>query len=154
MVLSVFTMQMNLPFLNNNDFSFINGNVGIGTQTPTFTLMVSGSIGQAGVNVALHPDYVFEHYFDKDSSSNANYIRYSLEEVEEFIRQHKHLPGVQSRESIEATKIWNISENVRTNLEKIEELYLHTIEQQKKIEMLMQSLQALEYKLNEIMKKK
>ncbi|MDA0201620.1 MAG: hypothetical protein O2806_07450 [Bacteroidetes bacterium] len=131
-----------------------NGNVGIGTQTPTFTLTVSGSIGQAGVFAALHPDYVFEHYFDKDSSSNANYIRYSLEEVEEFIRQHKHLPGVQSRESIEATKSWNISENVRTNLEKIEELYLHTIEQQKKIEMLMQSLQALEYKLNERMKKK
>ena len=57
-------------------------------------------------------------------------------------------------ESIEATKSWNISENVRTNLKKIEELYLHTIEQQKKIEMLMQSLQALEYKLNERMKKK
>jgi len=33
-------------------------------------------------------------------------------------------------------------------------LYLHIIEQQKKIEMLMQSLQALEYKLNERMKKK
>jgi len=131
-----------------------NGNVGIGTQTPNFTLTVSGSIGQAGVVAALHPDYVFEHYFDKDSSSNANYIRYSLEEIEEFIRQHKHLPGVQSRESIEATKSWNISENVRTNLEKIEELYLHIIEQQKKIEMLMQSLQALEYKLNERMKKK
>ena len=140
--------------LNNNDFSFTNGNVGIGTQSPNFTLTVSGSIGQTGAIAALHPDYVFEHYFDKDSSSNANYIRYSLEEVEEFIRQHKHLPGVQSRETIEASKSWNISENVRTNLEKIEELYLHTIEQQKKIEMLMQSLQALEYKLNERMKKK
>ena len=131
-----------------------NGYVGIGTQTPTYKLTVNGSIGQTGANAALHPDYVFEHYFDKDSSSNANYMRYSLEEVEEFIPQHKHLPGVQSRESIEATKSWNISENVRINLEKIEELYLHTIEQEKKIEMLMQSLQALEYKLNERMKNK
>ena len=29
---------------------------------------------------------------------------------------------------------WDVTENVRTNLEKVEELYLHTIEQEKKIE--------------------
>ena len=35
---------------------------------------------------------------------------------------------------------WDVTENVRTNLEKVEELYLHTIEQ------LMTRLEALEKK--------
>ncbi|MGB2312834.1 MAG: hypothetical protein ACPH4K_05355, partial [Flavobacteriaceae bacterium] len=43
----------------------------------------------------------------------------SLEEIEIFIRKHKYLPGVQSRAMIEAEQSWNVSENVRTNLEKI-----------------------------------
>ena len=121
-----------------------NGNVGIGTSTTTFKLTVNGSIGQMASNTALHPDYVFEQYFDKKSAYNPSYRRYSLEEIEIFIRKHKYLPGVQSRAMIEAEQSWNVSENVRTNLEKLEELYLHTIEQEKKIQKLMERLMLLE----------
>ena len=42
--------------------------------------------------------------------------------------------GVQSRADLVRNKAWNVSENVRTNLEKVEELYLHTIAQEKKIQ--------------------
>jgi len=56
----------------------------------------------------------------------------SLPEVEAFVKANKHLPGVQSREDIRQNG-WNITKNVSKNLEKIEELYLHTISQQKVI---------------------
>ncbi len=48
---------------------------------------------------------------------------------------------------IEAEQSWNVSENVRKNLEKIEELYLHTIEQEKKIQKLMERLMLLEQQI-------
>ena len=57
----------------------------------------------------------------------------SLPEVEAFVKANKHLPGVQSREDIRQNG-WNITKNVSKNLEKIEELYLHTISQQKVID--------------------
>ena len=53
---------------------------------------------------------------------------------------------------IESKGHWNVSENVRTNLEKIEELYLHTIEQQKEIETLKNTLNVLLKELEQIKK--
>ena len=77
-----------------------------------------------------HPDYVFESYYDGSSDFNKNYA------LPTFVKANKHLPGVQSRADIDAAGRWNISENIRTNLEKVEELYLHTIAQEKEIEAL------------------
>ena len=50
------------------------------------------------------------------------------------MRNHKDFPDLQSHAQIQATEKWDVSENVRTNLEKVEELFLHTIEQQNEIE--------------------
>jgi len=100
-----------------------NGNVGINSNnfTHAHTLTVNGSIGQEGA-AALHPDYVFESYFEGSSAYNKEYSLPSLKEIETFVRENKHLPGVQSRADVEKSGSWNISENVRTNLEKVEEL--------------------------------
>ena len=68
------------------------------------------------------------------SEYNKGYSLSRLNEIEVFIKENKHLPGVQSRADIQAKGSWDVTENVRTNLEKVEELYLHTIEQQKQIE--------------------
>ena len=92
-----------------------------------------GSISQTGTST-LHPDYVFEEYFEGESKHNPRYTLPSLTEVETFVKANKHLPGVQSRADITKKGKWNVTENVRTNLEKVEELYLYTIEQQKEIE--------------------
>lgn len=43
---------------------------------------------------------------------------------------------MQNPAEIEEKGHWNVTENVRTNLEKVEELFLHTLEQEKKIEAL------------------
>ena len=116
-----------------------DGKVGIGTQTPTYLLDVNGNINTNGDFLKkgkpiTHPDYVFENYYDPIQPQVIDYRLLSLKEVEAFIKKNKHLPGVQSRSDLILNKTWNISENVRTNLEKVEELFLHTIEQQKKIE--------------------
>jgi len=117
-----------------------NGNLGLGTDSPTYTLQVSGTIGLSGDitntssnTIYNHADYVFEHYFDGQSAYKENYRMSSLPEVEAFVKANKHLPGVQSREDIRQNG-WNITKNVSKNLEKIEELYLHTISQQKVID--------------------
>lgn len=87
---------------------------------------------------------MFEKYFDNKSDYNTEYRILSLSELEAFMKTNKHLPGVQSRAEIEEKGHWNVTENVRTNLEKVEELFLHTLEQEKKIEAQEARLQAQE----------
>ena len=135
------------------------GNVGVGTASPTHTLTVSGtfsvtgaatfgsSISQTGTGV-LHPDYVFEEYFEGGSEYNPSYRFTDLEEIESFLAANKHLPGVQSRAEIAKSGNWNLSENVRTNLEKIEELFLYTIEQEKELKAILESKALLEEENN------
>ena len=101
----------------------------------------------------LHADYVFESYFDGVSKYNKNYSLPSLEAVETFVRKNKHLPGVQSRADIMEKGKWDVTENVRTNLEKVEELYLHTIEQGKKIEAQNKLIEQLIARLEALEKK-
>jgi hypothetical protein len=76
------------------------------------------------------PDYVFE----KD------YNLLSLKETERFIFENGHLPGVPSAESIQTTGL-DLGEMNRLLLEKIEELTLHVIQQQKEINSLKSTLE-------------
>lgn len=127
-----------------------NGNVGIGEANPVFTLDVDGDINltgnlwKSGIISATFPDYVFEVYYDQYSNSNHLYQWLDLLEVETFIKKNKHLPGVKSREEIHLQKGWDITEGVRINLEKIEALYLYTIEQEKRINVLEERLLRME----------
>lgn len=88
---------------------------------------------------STYPDYVFEKYFTGASKINPNYQFKSLAETEKFVKENNHLPGV--------TKITEFSKDGQKylidaaelsvqNLEKVEELYLHTIQQQKEIDAL------------------
>ena len=100
-----------------------------------------------------HPDYVFEQYFEGASEANPAYAMPSLESVEAFVQANKHLPGVQSRAEIESKGHWNVSENVRTNLEKVEELYLHTIAQEKKINAQEKEIKSLKSALETLLQR-
>lgn len=71
------------------------------------------------------PDYVFAN----------DYNLKSLQEVEEYIKVNKHLPNVPSANEIE-TNGANLGELVKIQMEKIEELTLYIIQQQKEIDAL------------------
>jgi len=109
-----------------------NGNVGIGTLKPTERLSVNGKIRAHEIKVETTnwPDYVFAE----------GYQLPSLKETAEFIEKNKHLPGVPKATEVEENGL-SLGEMNRILLQKIEELTLHMIDRDKRIE-------ALEKKLN------
>jgi len=117
-----------------------DGNVGIGT-VPTQDLHVNGNILASG---SITPDYVFEHYFEGNNTSKPNYRLRSVEEVKEFVKENKHLPGVPSAQDIENQGGIIINRATEINLEKIEELYLYMFEVKKKNKALKKRLNELE----------
>ncbi len=103
-----------------------NGSMGIGTTTPDAKLAVRGDIHAQEVRVDLNgavaPDYVFKEDYD---------LR-SLQEVQDYIKEHGHLPNIPSAQEMEANGIDLGQMNLKL-LEKIEELTLYTLEQEGKI---------------------
>tara|TARA_R110000765_G_scaffold111055_10_gene202654 strand:+ start:14457 stop:17639 length:3183 start_codon:yes stop_codon:yes gene_type:complete len=141
-------------------------NVGIGTNAiaANTKLHVVGNSrfdGDVLVNgiVTTVPDYVFQKYFLGNSFLKPEYDMPSLLEVENFIKLNHHLPNVPSYLDIEEQGGIIINRTTLTNLEKIEELFLHTIEQEKKIKELESSnknmateVEALKAQMEEIKK--
>jgi hypothetical protein len=105
-----------------------NGNIGIGTTNPTNKLSVNGDIRSREVTVetANWPDYVFEQ----------EYKLRPLAEVENFIIQHKHLPEIPSANDMHSNGL-KLGDLQKKMMEKIEELTLYIIAQQKQIDQLL-----------------
>jgi len=109
--------------------------MGIGTTSPDAKLTVNGNIHAEEVKVDLSvpgPDYVFKEDYDLKS----------LEEVQNFIKAHGHLPNIPSTKEMEENGIQLGELNMKL-LEKIEELTLYTLAQQKKIEELERTVKKL-----------
>lgn len=131
-----------------------NGVVGIGTTITTETgykLFVETGIRtrKVKVDVLNWADYVF----------HSNYRLRPLSEVEQYIKQHGHLPEVQSEEEVKNEGI-DLADNQATLLKKVEELTLYLIEQNKKqenqqrlIEEQRLLLQSQQQRLDELEKK-
>ena len=109
---------------NSNSFDdFIvteDGNIGMGTETPSDKLSVVGDVSVTGTGPWA--DFVFEEGYD---------LR-SLENVERFINENGHLPEIPTAAEVESDgiKLGQISSKF---LQKIEELTLYTIQQEKDI---------------------
>ncbi len=148
-----------------NGNTYLNGNLGIGKAPTTFDLDVAGEsnfdgrvkIGAANfpsdvsyelavgggimaeevlVQLQPWPDYVFEKGYDLQP----------LSEVENFITKEKHLPGVVSAKEV-ADNGLNLGEMQKSQMEKIEELYLHVIEMDKQLKALKAENEALKIKV-------
>lgn len=114
---------------NSNDYNSIsilrsNGNVGIGTINPgVWRLAVNGKIRAKEIKVETGwSDYVF--YDD--------YKLPTLQEVEKHIKEKGHLKNIPSAEEVERNGIF-LGEMNSKLLQKIEELTLYTIAQEKKL---------------------
>ncbi|MBN4066157.1 hypothetical protein JYT51_02385 [Candidatus Amoebophilus asiaticus] len=101
-----------------------NGDVGIGTTNPNgWKLAVNGKIRAKEIKVETGwSDYVFDD----------DYHLTPLEDVDDFIEANNHLPGFPSEKEIEEKEI-GVGELMRLQQEKIEELTLYLIAQNKKI---------------------
>ncbi|WP_286408493.1 hypothetical protein [Myroides marinus] len=122
---------------SNTQDIYIQGWVGIGydkpSSAPNEKLRVNGSITATN---SYYADYVFEKYFDGYSNLKYDYSFNNLKTVEDFIKENRHLPGITPITELrkeESGYSFNVSELSIQLLEKTEELYLHTIEQEKKI---------------------
>lgn len=107
-----------------------------------YLLAVNGSAIFTLVNVKLFsswPDYVFKN----------GYQLQTLEEVEKHITEKGHLPNVPSAEEVAKNGI-NVAEMDAKLLEKIEELTLYSIEQNKQIKQQQEQIKQLESQNKEI----
>jgi len=128
-------------YQNNTRSLIVNSNnqVGIGTATMgSHRLAVGGTIGAREVKVesGTWSDFVFkEDYPLKD-----------LKEVEAFIHQNQHLPDIPSEAEVMENGI-ELGKMDAKLLQKIEELTLYTIQQQKEIETIKTENQKLKQQL-------
>ena len=116
-----------------------SGNIGIGTANPSEKLTVKGKILWGEVEVVMEStipaDYVFQKYYTGTSALKADYVMPSLVEVEAFTKANHHLPEVPSAATIKEDGL-QLKEMTTLLLQKVEELTLYSIEQEKRIKSL------------------
>ncbi|TXN36140.1 fibronectin type III domain-containing protein [Flagellimonas hymeniacidonis] len=108
------------------------GDVAVGTSTvPTgYKMAIDGKLITEEVKVQLSgnwPDYVFAKDYELPT----------LEEIQKYIKEKGHLPDIPSAKEVEENGI-QLGEMNRLLLEKIEELTLYILQQQREIEQLKQ----------------
>jgi|GEM_PF-4747250 len=121
--------QVNIGY---NPRQRVNGN---------YLLTVDGEILAEGItiqNSTSWPDYVFED----------DYALRSLDEVDAFVKENKHLPGVPSAKDVEEGV--SVGEMQRVLLEKVEELTLYVIDQNKELETMRSENASLKTRISEI----
>ncbi len=104
---------------------------------PELRLTVNGQLILPGATL---PDYVFE----------PDYPLLPLDELEAFIERNKHLPNLPSQAEVDEAGYINVSELQLRLLEKVEELTLYTLEQQKQLAELSAEMSALRERLEDL----
>ncbi|MFH6966178.1 hypothetical protein [Flavobacterium sp. FlaQc-28] len=112
-----------------------NGNVGIGVKIPTNKLDVNGTIHSKEVKVDMNgwSDFVFKKEYNLPT----------LEQVEKHIAEKGHLENIPSEDEVLKNGI-NLGEMNAKLLQKIEEMTLYMIEQNKQIIDLKNRLEKVE----------
>ena len=123
-----------------------DGSLNIGNQNGAngYRLAVNGKIIAEEIRLQLTqawPDYVFQKEYELAP----------LDEVEAHIQQYGHLKGIPSAKVVEDKGI-AVAEIQRTLVEKVEELTLYAIEQQKKIDQLISITKAQQVQMEALRK--
>jgi len=133
----------NIIFQNNAEIEIMrinkDGNVGIGTATPTQKLEVEGTVKASSFvsSASSFPDYVFE----------SDYNLLSLNQLHSFIKENKHLPNMPSEKEVVENGL-DVTDVVVKSVENIENIYLHLIQLNEKMEALEKENAELKALLN------
>lgn len=131
--------QVNTPLLNAERGQF-NNSLSIGTTSinPNYKLIVDGTISTKKLRVNTTPwaDFVF----------NKNYPLLPINKLEEYIKLNKHLPEIPTTNEVEKSGV-DVGEVQAKLLQKIEELTLYLIDQNKRIAMLENKLKQQKSKI-------
>jgi len=118
------------------------GNVGIGTTSPQYKLSVKGTIGAQEITVtstSSWPDYVFK----------PGYRLKPLREVNAYVKQHGHLPGIPSEKEVREKGV-SVGEMRAKLLAKLEELTLLMIQADERNSRLEQTNRELQARLERL----
>ncbi|MGL2964582.1 beta strand repeat-containing protein [Flavobacterium sp. RSB2_4_14] len=137
----------------NTANSTSNGKIYLGSSsaypstTGNYKLFVEGGILTEKVKVALRSsanwaDYVFAN----------DYKLMPLKDVEQYVIANKHLPGIDSAEVLAKNGI-DVAEMQSKQMEKIEELTLYIIDQNKKIEKQNNEIEELKIQMKALIEK-
>ena len=121
------TNKVTLGPFSNQVIVDSSGNLsGSATSTGSFGRVEATSFAGDGASLTNVPDYVYEPTYELKS----------INELEEFVTENKHLPNVPDMDNIEKWKALSVSDRDMLLLEKIEELSLYIIKLNKRIEKL------------------
>jgi hypothetical protein len=115
--------------------------------TGNYKLFVEGGILTEKVKVALRSSANWADYVFAD-----DYKLMTLKEVEKFITANKHLPGVDSASELSKNGL-DIAEMQSKQMEKIEELTLYIIEQNKALEKTQKEMEELKLQMKALIAK-
>jgi len=134
---STIPMENKDQWMNGNNMMYHDGKIVIGPSTTkipgNYNLYVTKGILSEHVRVALTSGNWSDYVFDED------YLLNPLPHVEKYIQENHHLPNVPSASTIEKEGI-DLGSMQAILLRQIEELWLHTIELNKKIEAMEEQL--------------
>lgn len=117
---------IDLMLENSTNLSIRGGKVGINTTNPgTYHLAVNGKIRAKEIKVESGwSDFVFEEGYELPS----------LEKVESYIKENKHLPDIPSAKEVKEKGL-AVSDMLAKQMQKIEELTLYMIQLKKENEL-------------------
>ncbi|WP_320054429.1 hypothetical protein [uncultured Acetobacteroides sp.] len=133
----------NPPNYASSDRLYIKGRVGILTASPRYELDVIGTIRAREIKVDLNgADFVFEKDFKL----------MTLNELEKFVTEQKHLPEIAPAKEMEknGTELGELNSKL---LQKMEEMTLYMIEQNKRIDSIQEQNKLLKKEI-ELLKAK
>lgn len=125
--------------MNPDKSTYLYGDLSIGTEdSKGYKLAVAGKMISEEVVVKLQnawPDYVFSDTYNLKS----------IEGLEKYIKIHNKLPGMPSAQDVKESGM-EVGETNRLLLEKIEELTLYIIDQNKKIDKMQKEIDTIKRK--------
>ena len=145
LLLSIFSLSVYGQDMIANSELLVRDNVGVGVTNPAYGLEVNGTI--RAKKAFVDPEWVLMQW--PDFVFSKEYKLPQLTEVESHVQEHGHLPGFPSAAEAIANGV-DLAEINQNLLQKVEELMLYIIGQNKRLSLQKEEIQSLKETLEEL----